>query len=334
MLEFERRLRQQGGRDTLTGHLSRVGSQAELPAACVLVDLDHLGRINRLYGQPTGDVAIRAAADHLNSSLAETEQLYSLGAGRFCIWMPGVSEAEAAERAEAARAALESTEVTGFQEPLQFTASFGVAGSRENENSPEATLHRGEQALLAAKQSGRNCVFRFREFDGDANAWSDFAAGKLFERTVARDVMTPSTLTLRADDSAVLAADLLGRSRQIAIPVVGEDGKLTGLILGENVIETAYQGPSEVVRVAGIMTIEVPHFEENTPFADLCEFFTQDSRSLIVITNEGKPTGLVTPDNLAALSQPLTEGTFTSREAVSEWSDYLMVPDLSPLADG
>jgi len=335
VLEFERRLRQQADVDPLTGLAKRPPPRAGLLAACVVADLDQLRRINELYGRRSGDAVIRAAADRLRGLCTDAEVLCSLGGGRFAVWMPKKSEAEAAAWAESARSALAATEIPLAEGMLRLTASFGVAGADETASTAEAVLERAVRAVQTAKSSGRDCVVRSGEPDGDATAWAALAGpGKLFERTRASDVMTPCTVWLRTDQPLGEAAPLVGPLPPVAVPVVDRDGKLAGLVFPENVFGPAAGGTRESSLVSDVMTADVPRFEEDATFAALHDFFTRDPRPVAVVTRRGKPTGLVTPDSLTSLSQPLTADTFGPRLPFSDGSEYLVVPDLRPLGEG
>jgi diguanylate cyclase (GGDEF)-like protein len=362
-LEFERRLHEQADVDPLTGLARRLpgslrrsgasgrpggdgrpdAAQSDTavqqpagldPAACILVDLDLLGRVNYLHGHPSGDAVIRAAADRLRLSCDGGQALSRIGGGRFCVWIRELSAADAVARAEAARAALAETEVPLAGGAIRFTASFGVAVSDPTTATAQAVVDRALRALRAAKTSGRNCVVCFGQFDDDAAAWSDFAApGKLFERTTARDVMAPCTVLLRTEQTLRHAAALLERSREAALPVVDREGKLAGLVFWESVFDAPAGRETGSLRVADLMTSDVPQYDEQTSFATLRDFFTRDSRSVVVITCQGKPTGLVTPDTLAALSLPLTADSFAPTLPANDTTEYLIVPDLRPLAE-
>ncbi len=335
VLEFERRLREQAGVDPLTGLPKRPPPQAGPGAACAVADLDQLRRINGLYGRRSGDAVIRAAADLLRGLCTDADALCSLGGGRFAVFLAGKAEAEAAAWAESARSALATAEVPLADGVVRLTASFGVAGADQTATTVEAVLERAVRALETAKSSGRDCVVRSGEPDGDAAAWAALAGpGKLFERTRAGDVMTPCTLRLRREQPLGEAAALAGPLLPAAVPVVDDNGKLAGLVFPESLAAPAEGRGRQSPRVADVMTADVPRFEEDATFAALHDFFTRDPRPVAVVTRRGKPTGLVTPDSLASLSQPLTADTFSPKLPFSDKSEYLVVPDLRLLGEG
>jgi diguanylate cyclase (GGDEF)-like protein len=335
VLEFERRLREQADVDPLTGLAKRPPPQAGPNGACVVADLDQLRRINELYGRRSGDAVICAAADRLRGLCTHADALCSLGGGRFAVWMAGKTEAEAAAWAESARSALATAEIPLADGMVRLTASFGVAGADRPAATAEAVLEQAVRAVQTAKSSGRDCVVRSGEPDGDAAAWAALASpGKLFERTRAGDVMTPCTVRLRPEQPLGEAAALVGPVPPAAVPVVDDGGKLTGLVFPESLAGAAGGRGRESPRVADVMTADVPRFEEDATFAALHDFFTRDPRPVAVVTRRGKPTGLVTPDSLASLSHPLAADTFAPGLPFSDKSEYLVVPDLRLLGEG
>ncbi|MBN2474238.1 MAG: diguanylate cyclase [Pirellulales bacterium] len=346
VLEFERRVCRQGGRDPLTLLLSRTlfcdrlseelscGSMRRAPAVCILMDLDYLGRINYLYGHPAGDDVLRSVAGLLSGLCRQTDVLSSFGGGRFCTLLHNTSEDEAPAWTDRVRDALAETDFGLGDDSVRLTASFGVASVPREAQTPEEILDRAGSALEAAKTSGRDCTVRHGDFDGDAEAWADFAApGKLFDRTKVRDIMTPCTLVLQGDCTVGQAAGWFQCTRDGALPVVDEQGKLAGLLFEKSIVD----GPAGLdlasLRVADLVTTDVPVFEEDASFATLRDFLTRDSRSLIVIVDDEVPTGLVTPNVLAALSEPLTSESFAAAGPPGSASEYLLVPDLCPLDD-
>src|SRR5690606_35766452 len=108
----------------------------------------------------------------------------------------------------------------------QVTLSIGVADDQSAKTASQM-VHLASQAVQVARTSGRNCVVRHGEFAADHEELTN--PRKLFERTVARDVMTPCTVFVRPDEPIAQALDLMHQSRLEALPVVDSDGLLLGL---------------------------------------------------------------------------------------------------------
>jgi two-component system cell cycle response regulator len=342
MLEFERRLCQQSGVDPQTGlpnrhalverlrrELAQGGEGRSLPA-CVVADVDFLRHVNLAHGLAAGDRLIGGVIEQLGCHCGSADLLASFGGARFGVLLPERSAAEATAWAEQARAALAEIEVDLGAGTVRPTASFGVAGCEDAATTAEQIVERAVQALQLAKSSGRNCVVTCGQLDGEAAAWADLAApGKMFERTVARDVMVPCTLLLRPRQTVDQAAVLLRRTGLDEVPVVDTDGRLVGLAAAGMVLDQlcGSKGAASSPSIAEVMSTEVVSYDEQTPLAMLIDFFTRDARSLVVITHDGRPTGLVSTASLASLSEPLTSASFAPDRCHSSTSDYLLVTD-------
>ena len=91
--------------------------------------------------------------------------------------------------------------------------------------------------------------------DDESNAWTNLGSpGKLFDRTVARDVMTPVTIALRPDDSIVHAAAVFERTGQPATPVVDDEGNLVGLLTADELLPVPPRGQYATEFVRDVMT--------------------------------------------------------------------------------
>jgi two-component system cell cycle response regulator len=339
-LEFERRIRQQTdlepvaglpSRATLFRHLERLRRTpgGRVPqAACLLLDVDHFRQVNHLYGHLAGDALLNQVASRLRELWAPPAVLASLGGGLFAVLLPDSSDLDAMTRAEPIRQALAATEFTVSGNAVRLTFSAGVAALETEDRSAQQVLDRATAALQCAKTSGRNCIVQFGQFDGETGAWSELAApGKLFERTVARDVMTPWTLQLQAEHGLRESLALLRHARLEAAPVVDVQGHYVGMLFDSEGLTKTGDGDRRWRRVAEVMATETPSCDEDTSFSRLMEIFTQDACSLIAILHNGKPTGFVTADGLASLGKPLLADHFAPTEPFSITSAYLRVAD-------
>jgi len=345
-LEFARRLRSQTGVDATTGLPTRSAFEGRLkskldaadaktiPLGCVLLEFDGFADIQKLRGQLGVDELLQCITSSLTQFSQPPEFAASFGSGTFGFLQSGQSESQAAAWAESLRQYLCVEELVVGQSPLQIACSLGVAAASPGGEKPHATaeelLQHATEALQRAKSSGGNIVVRFTEAQADYPAAADFAVpGKLWQGTVARDVMTPSPRALCATDSALRAGEFLRRSRLDALPVVDGDGKLVGLAMDNHI----QNGPDEgsALKVGDVMLKDVASYEDDTSFAVLREFFRHDPRSHVVITRNRRPVGIVTPNGLAALGSILTNESFQTNLAPSPLRPYLVVPDLCPV---
>ncbi|MGI6414718.1 MAG: diguanylate cyclase [Thermoguttaceae bacterium] len=334
-VEFQRRARRQRYRDPITGLLSsaafhdRLQSAADSKAsgsgqlACVMIDADFLQFIGRKWGKDVENGILRQLGTVLERLCDNRRaEIAHFGKGRFCVLLPGASVAEAASWAELVRAKVAERPLAEDAE-IRITVSIGVAGVNRFTNSAASLLAMAEQALQSAKTSGHDLVARYGQFAEETAVWKELAApGKLFERTVAGDVMIPCTMAIRAGDTIESAAALFRQTRLGSLVVVDESGRLAGTISSEAVSEILPGGAKRAV--GEVMARDVEAFPEDASFERLMVHFAENDCDLVVIVDRGHPTGLVTPASLASLSQ--SPECPAAAAQPSMWSHYLEIP--------
>jgi hypothetical protein len=198
----------------------------------------------------------------------------------------------------------------GGEPATQLTASGGTAAAEQASGTARRLIEQAETALLWAKRSGGDTVVQFAEHDEEDRRWAELAVpGKLFESTTARDVMAAVPWVFRKSDVAARAVKLLRKTGLRTAPVVGDDGALAG-VLDSDLVDQDPQGP-----VCDVMQPSPVNFDEQTPFAALVDHFSRHASPYAVITCSGSPSGLLTPDQLAALSDRVTGATFAPTAA-------------------
>jgi len=173
------RERRSAATDPLTGVLNRRGfeerleqqlaaaSQDRVPLSLLVLDCDDFKEVNDRAGHEFGDSLLREVADVLSRSLPVGAEAARLGGDEFVVMLPGtgVEAAEALGRAIGLSLA-EGLSDAGF--PLRMSggiSTFPFDGAR-----PSALLRAADQALYAAKTSGKNRVASFRSLAGTAPA--------------------------------------------------------------------------------------------------------------------------------------------------------------------
>lgn len=116
----------------------------------MMLDLDHLKRVNDSLGHAAGDEVLRRFALLCRDHLRPGDLLGRLGGDEFAICLPGVDAAAALRRAEALLSALAGA--SSADAPLG--ASAGVAAMAGEERFA-SLMHRADQALIRAKREGR-----------------------------------------------------------------------------------------------------------------------------------------------------------------------------------
>ncbi len=343
-VEFQHRVSQQRRRDPVTGLLSYAAFHARLQAAgssrssrgeklaCAAIELDFLDRVTYQFGTQAQQDVLRQFAALLNE-LCENDHadLAHVGQGQFCVLLPGTTIADAAAWAEHVRTETAAKDFLMGDTPVSLTVSIGISGAEPLTISSEAILEKSRQALRAAKASGHDCVVQANQFAEEETAWKELAApGRLFERTVARDVMLPCTVSVLVTDSIGSAESLFLQTRLASVVAVDRNEKLAGIVFAENVAEYLQSSGDPNQPVSKVMVHRVETFKENTPFADMMRAFAEKDIDMVVVVDGDCPTGVVTAASLASLSQAPEQPAFCM-ETPSMRSSYLQLADPFPL---
>ncbi|MEO1128797.1 MAG: diguanylate cyclase [Planctomycetota bacterium] len=133
-------------------------SRKGTPLSLVMCDLDHFKKLNDTFGHPAGDAVLQAFASTLQEELRAYDIPCRYGGEEFSIIFPGTSVEEAAAVCERIRKALEARIWRKYPE-MRATGSFGVTDHpSESGQDAHAWIEAADQALYAAKTSGRNRI--------------------------------------------------------------------------------------------------------------------------------------------------------------------------------
>jgi diguanylate cyclase (GGDEF)-like protein/PAS domain S-box-containing protein len=125
---------------------------------CAMMDIDHFKLFNDRYGHAAGDKVIKFVATTLNTTSRTSDVVARYGGEEFCIAMPGISEAEAAKKADSIRKAITINFPEVFTCSSELTVSIGIASIKDHRDELERLIIRADDALYHAKNSGRNQV--------------------------------------------------------------------------------------------------------------------------------------------------------------------------------
>jgi diguanylate cyclase (GGDEF)-like protein len=138
--------------------LKRTGSAVSL----LILDVDHFKELNDSQGHQRGDeYLVFLGAELTRLARRETDLAARYGGEEFAVILPETSTADAARIAEAVRLAIVSLKLPHAASPVApiLTVSLGVAtATLEWHSTPEELVAAADQALYAAKRSGRNRV--------------------------------------------------------------------------------------------------------------------------------------------------------------------------------
>ncbi|HZD53421.1 MAG TPA: diguanylate cyclase [Woeseiaceae bacterium] len=156
--------------DPLTGVLNRRSLLERLDAACLrararglplallFIDLDHFKEINDSYGHPAGDACLKAIIEPIQSELRQSDVIGRYGGEEFVVILSSADAAAAHPIAERIRGRIADARVEGFGPTIRITCSIGVATSDLLGVWGERLIAHADEAVYAAKRSGRNQV--------------------------------------------------------------------------------------------------------------------------------------------------------------------------------
>lgn len=135
----------------------------------VMFDIDFFKQVNDRFGHDSGDLVLREVSKVTNAAIRASDIFARYGGEEFVLLLPDTTLGKGKVLADRIRKKLAVDPITLKGCPLTITASFGVARHRAHESSDppaavyEQLISRADEALYAAKNSGRNRVCCFPE---------------------------------------------------------------------------------------------------------------------------------------------------------------------------
>lgn len=159
-------LRARADRDSLTGLLNRAGfldlahlhvdrlARADRPGSLILADLDFFKTVNDTHGHAAGDTVLQAFAEACAETVRSSDLVGRYGGEEFIVLLPGASVTRSEDITRAVSMTLRGHSTPGgFEMP---TVSYGIASIQAAGYDLEAAIAAADQALYAAKASGRD----------------------------------------------------------------------------------------------------------------------------------------------------------------------------------
>jgi diguanylate cyclase (GGDEF)-like protein len=163
---------------TLASEWSRA-QRTRSPLSLLLIDVDHFKLYNDLHGHQKGDDCLRAIATALNGNSRPADVAARYGGEEFAVLMPDCDHSHALSAAERLRQAVSAKRLMhGAADTESYvTISIGVATEVPIEDmGSELLVNRADQALYAAKHSGRDRVLSAEQALASFGLLGTFAA--------------------------------------------------------------------------------------------------------------------------------------------------------------
>ena len=140
------------------------------PLAVMSLDIDHFKQINDKYGHSAGDVVLKCVADILRECVRSTDSVCRIGGEEFLILLPFQTLQEAEICAHRCRQGIAAKQFDCGEHQVRATISAGIASRRKGVQEFSELLKEADEALYAAKRSGRNAVRSLRNEVGERAA--------------------------------------------------------------------------------------------------------------------------------------------------------------------
>jgi diguanylate cyclase (GGDEF)-like protein len=143
--------------EALERDLART-DRIRVPLSLVMLDVDHLSRVNETHGHQLGDAVLKAVGEIVRASVRVSDVAARIGGEEFALILPGTTREGAIVVAERVRTAMAQREFQCPTGTFRVTVSLGIASVQGPgcRNQSQALVATADKALNTAKRAGRN----------------------------------------------------------------------------------------------------------------------------------------------------------------------------------
>jgi diguanylate cyclase (GGDEF)-like protein len=225
-----------------------VAQERRMPLSVLVIDCDDFKEINDRAGHEFGDALLREVAEVLSRSLPEGAEAARLGGDEFVVMIPGAGS----DSAEALGAQIRTLLAEGLTDagfPLKFSA--GVSTYPFDGATPTSLLRAGDQALYAAKSTGKDRVASFRELTHGAPGATAAESGALEGRRRGRSdgsgaVLADAMAAAKAIEAEDTADAICSRLCKTLVFVVGATACSASRVVGDYIVDATEHALREV----------------------------------------------------------------------------------------
>jgi diguanylate cyclase (GGDEF)-like protein len=247
--------------DPLTGILNRRGleqrlerelaaaQEGRLPVSLIVIDCDDFKEINDRAGHEFGDALLREVADVLTGVLPEGADAARLGGDEFVVMLPDAG-ADAAEALGSQIRTMLAEGLTDAGYPLRISA--GVSTYPFDGAKASSLLRAADQALYAAKASGKDRIASFRDLAGtgpvipSADRTGALEGTRRGRNDSSGAVLADAMAAAKAIEAETATTGICDRLCKALVFVVGATACSTSRVLGDFVVDATDHALREV----------------------------------------------------------------------------------------
>lgn len=170
LASYEHRLLEMNMKDGLTGVYNRRFLEKRLKEeferhvrystkfSIIMFDIDFFKKVNDTYGHQCGDFILKSVSAKIASMIRKTDFLARYGGEEFCCLLPETDLCSAVILSERFRTEIEEQQNVFQGISVKVTISLGVSEMKKEYGSMELLMKNTDEALYAAKRTGRNRV--------------------------------------------------------------------------------------------------------------------------------------------------------------------------------
>ena len=128
----------------------------DTPLSVSMIDLDFFKKVNDVHGHMSGDEVLKFVTSELRDHIRQPDEIGRFGGEEFLVILPNSNLKAACEQATRLCQQVRSTPIISGGKVIRMTISIGIAQFHIHNENWEKLLDRADQALLQAKQNGRD----------------------------------------------------------------------------------------------------------------------------------------------------------------------------------
>lgn len=128
------------------------------PMSVILLDIDHLKKINKDYSEKCGDQILIEVSNRCKDNIRDLDYVGCYEGGKFILLLLETNKADAKKAANRLRKIIASRPISTDKGSLTVTVSIGITEKTAGMTDISSLLEKADEALFLAKDQGRNRV--------------------------------------------------------------------------------------------------------------------------------------------------------------------------------